>query len=205
MKSRTEKVWSILRKAGIILASITFLVVFAIIASLVVPEIQAFIERTFTNRASTEVVVEEKVVEQEKLLFLSFTDMFSGTGWIDQGKTTMYLNAAMSAFTFPSLDSGFDKSNPREVVSISINQHPVFVREVIIQTVELIDEGAKTVEFYLSNDGVKWHQVKIGEWFTFPDGGSRKLLWKARFIPDDDTGTSPILGLIRLQYRAKYL
>ena len=58
----------------------------------------------------------------------------------------MYLNGDIDAITFASLDIGFDKSNTREVVSVSINQHPVFVREAVIQTVELTEEGIKKVK-----------------------------------------------------------
>jgi hypothetical protein len=41
------------------------------------------------------------VPSAEGLVFASFSDIFSGTGWIDAGRTTMRLDASESAFTFP--------------------------------------------------------------------------------------------------------
>lgn len=46
----------------------------------------------------------------DALISSSFTDLFSGPGWLDQGRTTMYLDRLTTAFTFPPKYS-WQKSN----------------------------------------------------------------------------------------------
>ena len=208
MEKWSKKIRKILRGVGLVFAYIAFLVAFFFFASWAAGEIRELVESRIRERIVSRIVEESGVTEgytaEEKLLSLSFTDIFSGTGWINSNKTTLYHDDGADMFTFPPQANGFDKSEPREVVSVSIKRHPVQVQEAVIAEAGLSGDGAR-VEFYLSKDGERWHKVDVGEWLTFPEREGYQLLWRARFTPDNNPYTSPIFSSIRLHYKAKFL
>ncbi len=208
---RRNKLSKILRGAGLALISIAFLVAFFFFASWAAGEIRELVESRIRERIVSRIVEESGVAEEEsdkvaevKLLSLSFTDIFSGTGWINLNETTLYHDDDANVFTLPPQENGFDKSEPREVVSVSVKRHPVQVWQAMISEASISGDGARA-EFFLSNDGQRWHEVEIGEWLTFPERERYQLLWRARFTPNNNPYTSPILSSIRLHYKAKFL
>jgi len=50
-----------------------------------------------------EIIAPKEVIITEEIFFSSFSDLFSGTGWIDTNNTTMHQNFVSMAFTFPPI------------------------------------------------------------------------------------------------------
>ncbi len=214
MPKRTQ-LYRVVRGAAFIFVSIILLVLFFLFATWVARQIRVSIEERIAEQAAPKPILtdsqanlENVLLEQtdgdivvvEHLIFLSFADAFTGTGWFDGAVTTMYHDGNANKFTLPLLDGDFDTSQPREVVSVNINRGSIPVREAVISNVEVIENGAN-VTFYLSNDGVQWHQMNIGEWIKFPNRNGQKFLWRARFTPNGDGLVSPEFNSIKVHYK----
>lgn len=61
-------------------------------------EIQKNIKEGLVNKISEEQVVKDL---KKELVYSSFTDLFSGIGWLDKSKTNMHHDQVTTAFTFP--------------------------------------------------------------------------------------------------------
>lgn len=100
-------------------------------------KIESGIERTVRTQLETQLkmriesrVIESRVVEKQvNIIYSSFTDLFSGTGWIDVEKTAAYQDFNAAAFTFPPVVSRLPGSPVSQYSSIQVSQFlnfPVF-------------------------------------------------------------------------------
>lgn len=102
-------------------------------------------------------------------------------------------------------DLGFDTSISREAVSVNLSVAPAAVRRASIAEVDPMEVGG-SARFFLSNDGIVWVPVRVGDEIVFPNEHGTQLLWKATFTPETFSGMpTPFLSRIKLDYKIKFL
>jgi hypothetical protein len=106
------------------------------------------------------------------------------------------------------IDSGFEKGNNGvQWVSSKINVN--MEGELVSAMIKNFsgDDREGDILFYLSSDGGKnWQEAEVGERADFEEAGMEAfddLRWKAEFVSDGRTDTSPWISKIRLQYWLK--
>jgi len=91
------------------------------------------------------------------------------------------------------------QSHLGRVVSLKVNDAETNIRGVVLTAVSTVNTDATRntgIDYFLSNTGgVKWHQVKSGQVFTFPDAGSNDLRWKAEMYSLSPVRT-PVLNSV---------
>ena len=110
--------------------------------------------------------------------------------------------AAAGSWEF--VDKGFDKSAVREIVSVNINNYPAEGVEAVIAKLSALGGGG-SAELFLKNDDGAWNRAEAGVKITFKNKNGRQLLWRARFIPDNNPYTTPFLDTIQLKYLVRFL
>lgn len=101
-------------------------------------------------------------------------------------------------------DGGFDKSEVRTITSANINNYPAELRTANIKEVDLSTSGA-SFEFSLSSDGKIWEPAIVGQDISFNGQNRQRLLWRVKFMPDNDPETTPFFDRLRLSYQVKFL
>ncbi len=115
---KLEKWWKknkkrIFQLIWIVFAAVVLLVGVSVLSSWLGEKLRSgfeeFIGRQFIDRITPEdgqeigvrIHPSEKDFKEAGLVSASFTDLFSGVGWLDQSKTTAYHDRVVTAFTFP--------------------------------------------------------------------------------------------------------
>jgi len=138
----------------------------------------------------------KKIVKEKEEIFTvnlnqykeaTFSDSFSGDGWIDTEKTTLTFKKDEMIFIYPleanlmaSLsESGETKIKTKQVVSLKVNFN---VNEVVAAQITKSENkitATGQIKYYFSNDGgLSWKETKLGEITYFKNQGN-ELKWKA--------------------------
>ena len=140
--------------------------------------------------------------KQEKYVDLvdgSFTDIFSSMSWLNVQETTLYHEYETRTLGIPPTYNGEEKLI---AVSSNINTFPAEVWKAKIIEADIERENAD-ITLALSNDGVTWHEVRVGESVRFPETHHRGLYWRAEVQPGGAATTS-LIGKIRLTYSLRF-
>ena len=146
----------------------------------------------------------KKIVKEKEEIFTvnlnqykeaTFSDSFSGDGWIDTEKTTLTFKKDEMIFIYPleanlmaSLSEPSEmEEQVRQLVSLKIN---FAVREVVAAQITGSDSKMSNgrIKYYFSNDGgLIWETAEIGQIMYFKNSGN-ELKWKAEIGPLDQKG-----------------
>jgi hypothetical protein len=144
---------------------------------------------------------EEILFPQEREINLSrykqatFSDSFSGDGWLDMEKTNLFFDKTNRRLVYALEEKNLEEASlaeieplklePQEVVSKPFN---FSVREIKAVQITRTDNnpGDGKINYYFSNnDGENWYLMSSSEPLIFKETGN-SLRWKARVMMLDD-------------------
>lgn len=144
---------------------------------------------------------EEILFPQERKINLSrykeatFSDSFSGDGWLDMEKTTMRFDTQNKQLIYYLKEKKLEEASlgeieplklkPQEVVSKTINSSVKEIKAVQITRTDN-NPGDGQIKYYFSNNnGESWHLMSSNEPLIFKDSGN-SLRWRARVTMAED-------------------
>jgi len=98
-------------------------------------------------------------------------------------------------------DYGFDNSKSYTVVSANISNNILPVQKGTVTSATFSKSGNES--FFLSNDGINWQRVNIGEEISFTNQDANKIFWKVEYIPDSNPMHSLFFKSLRLDFKLK--
>lgn len=138
----------------------------------------------------------------------TFSDSFSGDGWIDMEKTTLEFSKELSAFIYPQeeiilgsvVENAVNQKQTKQIVSRKINFN---VTQIVAGQITRVDEEKvnSKIKYYFSNDGgINWITVGPGQNAYFQNSGN-ELKWKAEVVPiDEKQNVSSQIQAIYIKY-----
>lgn len=139
--------------------------------------------------------------EEDDFLPSSITDLFSSSVYIaSTSKEIVYSNNGGGSYSLPQ-GTRPGGGPPPFIESVNLNNYDLPVLGARISEVDLKIEAA-SVSWFLSNDGIHWNRVKVGDFLKFDNKNGRLLFWRAEILPG---GGDPFFSLdrIRIDYGVK--
>jgi|SRR3989344_2298229 len=139
---------------------------------------------------------------EENLLPSSFTDLFSSTVYVSSTSEEIKHNKSATGSYFVPQGAYSRARTPLFIESVNLNTYDFAVVKAKISEVDLQIKGGG-IYLFLSNDGVAWGRVNVGEFFRFDNPGGRLLLWRAEILPSLNSELHFSLDRIRIDYGVK--
>jgi len=164
-----------------------------------------FIYKTTKKIYIIQELQEEKLAEINLSQYkeATFSDSFSGNGWIDTEKTTLTFKEEEMIFIYPqkenlmaSLSEQSEiEERVRQIISLTVNFPVVEVKAAqITRSENEIINGQ--IKYYFSNDsGLTWEPAQIGQITYFKNPGN-ELKWKAEIGPLNQENLLPVGSFI---------
>ncbi len=167
----------------------------------------------FIYKTTVKIVEEEKPVQIDLNRYkeATFSDSFSGDGWIDTDKTTLVFKKEEAIFIYPEKETlmgslaepGETEEETKQIVSLKVNfaVNKIAAAQITRSDNEIINGRIK---YYFSNDdGLNWEKAEMGQTTYFKNSGNN-LKWKAEIGPLDQKGSSSIAGSFISSIYVKY-
>ncbi len=170
-----------------------------------IPNVARVEPTTSTPQGEGQHVIFSPPLEEEdpSLLPSSFTDLFSSLVYINSVSPEIKYEKELTAFSFYSSSTFSVKDWPFFISSANLNNYEASVVKARISEVDMNIEHGEVV-WLLSNDGISWSRVKMGEYFKFPRPEGKKLFWRAEFYPGPKKELKFFFDRILIDYLVKF-